>query len=373
MSSPNTVIIGAGPAGLAAAGALKAKGAEPILLEKADNVGSVWRRHYDRLHLHTDRAHSGLPGLPMPASYPRYPSRQQFVDYLEDYARKFALTPLFGVRVSAVRREAGRWRVEAGEKVWRAANVVVATGSADFPYAPTWPGQETFQGQILHSSGYKNPTPFGRQRVLVVGFGNSGGEIALDLAQAAIDVTLAVRGPVRVLPRDLLGLPILTWAIGQSFLPARVSDALNAPVIRLALGSLEALGLRTAAKGPRQMVEEDGRVPLLDMGTIAKIRAGAIKVRGAIDRFTPDGIVFADGTAERYDAVILATGFHPDLRALLPDAADTLDAAGQPRVSGRSAAAPGLFFCGAKVVATGQLREIGIEAERIAELATRRA
>jgi cation diffusion facilitator CzcD-associated flavoprotein CzcO len=112
--------------------------------------------------------------------------------------------------------------------------------------------------------------------VLVVGFGNSGGEIALDLVEASVDVALAVRGPVQILPRDLLGLPILTWAIFYRHLdlPARVVDLINARILRLALGSMESLGLHRASKGPSQMVEEDGRVPLIDVGTLGRIRDG---------------------------------------------------------------------------------------------------
>ncbi|HEY1942622.1 MAG TPA: NAD(P)/FAD-dependent oxidoreductase [Roseiarcus sp.] len=369
METQAVLVIGAGPAGLATAASLRRRGIEAVILDKASTVGSVWRRHYDRLHLHTHRRHSALPGLAMPATYGRYPSRAQFVDYLESYAARFDLKPVFDAAVHAVRREGARWRVEAGERSAAAAVVVVATGLADFPYAPTWPGMETFEGSVAHSSAYRNPAAYAGKRVLVVGFGNSGGEIALDLAEGGTDVTLAVRGPVCILPHDLLGLPIVTWAIAQSNLPAHVSDFINAPVIRLAVGSIEALGMTRAAKGPRRMVEEDGRVPLLDVGTVAKIRAGAIKVRGAIDRLTPEGVVFSRTGPEAFDAIILATGFRPDLSALLPDARGVLNADGQPLVSGRPTAEPGLFFCGAKTPATGQLREIGIEAERIAAAA----
>ena len=369
MENPDAVIIGAGPAGLAAAASLQRQGLRAVILEKADQVGSVWRRHYDRLHLHTDRGHSGLPGLAMSPAYGRYPSRSQFVEYLELYARRFDLRPVFNAAVGAVRREGARWRIDVGTESYVAPIAIVATGWADFPYSPTWPGMETFKGEVLHSSAYRNPEPYAGKRVLVVGFGNSGGEIALDLAESRVDVTLAVRGPVTILPRDLLGLPILTWAIAQRRLPARVADFINAPAIRLAVGSIESLGLKRAAKGPRQMIEEDGRVPLLDVGTVARIRSGAIKVRGDIDRLTSVGVVFKDAGPEDFDTIVLATGFRPDLRGLLPDAKGVLDPRGKPLVSGKATAEPGLFFCGAIASPTGQLREIGIEATRIATMA----
>jgi cation diffusion facilitator CzcD-associated flavoprotein CzcO len=371
MQTPDAVIIGAGPAGLAAAQRLNAAGLKSLILDKADAVGAVWRRHYDRLHLHTARVHSALPGLPIPASYGRYPSRAQFVDYLESYARKFDLRPTFNAPVTAVRRDGDAWRVEAGENAARSSIVVVATGWADFPHLPRWPGMADFQGPILHSSAYRNAAPYAGKRILVVGFGNSGAEIALDLCEAGAEPTLSVRSPVRVLPRDLFGVPIQTFAIAQRFLPARVADALNAPIIRLTVGSLEKLGLKTAAKGPMQMIEEDGRIPVLDIGAVKKIREGKIKARGAIERFTPKGVVFAAGGSEPFDAVILATGFRPDLRALLPDAQGVLDAQGRPLASDQPTAQPGLYFVGAIASPTGVLREIRLGATRVGAEARR--
>jgi cation diffusion facilitator CzcD-associated flavoprotein CzcO len=363
----DAIIVGAGPAGLAAAARLRQRGLEPAILERSDAVGAAWRRHYDRLHLHTDRGHSGLPGLPMPRAYGRYPARAAVVDYLEAYASKFELKPIFNAPVREVRRAGDGWRAEAGDRSLIAPAVVVATGWADYPYSPEWPGMETFGGAMIHSSRYRNPAPFAGKRVLVVGFGNSGGEIALDLAEAGVNTTLSVRGPVSILPRELLGLPILTWAIAEQWLPARLADAINAPAIRLAVGSLAKLGLTRAAKGPRQMIEEDGRVPLLDIGTVAAIRAGRIKVRADIAGFRSGTVAFANSPAEAFDAVILATGFRPDLRPLLPDAKGALDDIGRPLVSGGPTGAPGLFFCGAIASPTGQLRQIGLESGRIAD------
>jgi thioredoxin reductase len=365
----DAIVVGAGPAGLATAACLKARGRDAVILEKADSVGAVWRRHYDRLHLHTDRARSGLPGLSMPKTYGRYPSRAQVIEYLEAYAAKFALKPIFNAAVSAIRREGSAWRAEAGQDSWRAPVIVVATGLADYPYAPSWPGMETFGGPILHSSAYRNPAPFAGKRVLVVGYGNSGAEIALDLAEAGIDVTLSVRSPVNIVPRELFGLPILVFPITEQWLPPRVADTLNAPAIRLSLGSLATAGLTKAAKGPLQSIAEDGRVPIIDIGTLAEIRAGGIKLRGDVANITAAGVGFRRSSAERFDAVILATGFRPNLRALLPDAKGVLSASGAPLVSGRPTAELGLYFCGAVVSPTGQLRQIAIEATAIANSA----
>ncbi len=364
-ATSDAIVIGAGPAGLSCAVTMRAAGLNVAVLEKADSVGAVWRRHYERLHLHTDRNHSALPRMPMPRDYPLYPSRAQVVDYLESYATRFGIDPVFNTEVTTIRRDGVQWLAETSRGAFSARIVVVATGIAHAPYRPSWPGSDTFRGSIVHSSDYRNPDKFREKRVLVVGFGNSGGEIALDLAEAKVDVTIAVRGPVQIIPRDLLGLPILTWVILYRHLPARLVDIINAPVLRLVLGNFEKLGLRRAAKGPRQMVEEDGRVPLIDIGTLAKIGDGSIKVRGGIDRLAADGVVFADGRQERFDAIVLATGFRPDLRRLLPGL-DVFYAHGMPRVTGKPSA-PGLYFCGQITVPTGQLREIAIEAERIAD------
>ena len=110
VQSCDAIIVGAGPAGLATAAALRSRGLNAAILEKSDVVGAVWRRHYDRLHLHTDRAHSGLPGLPIPKAYGRYPSRAQVVEYLEHYTARFDLKPIFNAPVHVVRREGRGWR-----------------------------------------------------------------------------------------------------------------------------------------------------------------------------------------------------------------------------------------------------------------------
>lgn len=366
MTDAAAIVVGAGPAGIACAACLAQSGAGAIILDKADDVGAVWRRHYDRLHLHTDRAHSSLPGLDMPKSFARYPPRAQVVDYLQSYTQRFGLRPRLGVEVTRASRAADGWRVATSAGTLTAPNLILATGFADFAYRPRWPGEHRFGGDIRHSSAYRNPAPYAGQRVLVVGFGNSGGEIALDLAEHGVTVALAVRGPVNIVPRDILGIPILSVAIALQSLPPAVADALSAPVVRACVGSLARLGLRRPAIGPLAGVAGRGRVPLLDIGTVAAIRAGAIAVRPDIRALDAGMVEFADGRREAYDAIIAATGFRPDLRGLLPDTDGVLDTTGLPLASGARTAQPGLYFCGFRIAATGQLREIGIEARRIA-------
>jgi len=365
----DAVIVGAGPAGLAAAQRLQSRGLKPLLLEKADQVGAAWRRHYDRLHLHTPRIHSSLPGLPMPRAFGRYPSRAQFVEYLETYAERFGLKPAFSTRVESIRRDGRQFVVETSGETVKTPIVVMATGWADFPHVPKWPGMGLYQGQILHSSAYRNSAPYIGGRALVVGFGNSGAEIALDLADSGVDVTLSQRSAIRILPRDLFGVPILEFALAERFLPARLADALNAPFLRLALGSIEKLGFKKAGKGAMRMIEEDRRIPVLDIGAVKAIREGRIKVRGAVRAFTRSGAAFAEGQEQAFDAVVLATGYKPDLRSLLPDARGVLDGDGRPLVSDHPTAEPGLYFVGALASPTGQLREIRLGATRIADLA----
>ena len=368
----DVLIIGAGPAGLATAGCLRQAGIDRVvILEESTEVGSAWRRHYDRLHLHTDRRISGLPGLRLPRELPRYPTRGQVVDYLERYARTFELAPRFGERARSIARADGAWCVESQNRSYLAASLVIATGRAREPVMPSWPGQELYRGDILHSSDYRNGSAYRNKPVLVVGLGNSGGEIAIDLHEHGADGAIAVRGAVNVIPRDLFGIPIVSVAIAMARLPGRVADLLSAPVLNMAVGDLTRFGLRRPPYGPLTQIREHHQVPLLDIGTVALIRQGKLRIRPDIRGFTEEGVEFVDGRIEPFAAVVAATGFRPNL-GVLGGALHPVLADGYPLVSGRSTSLPGLYFCGFHVASTGMLREIGIEARQISREICRR-
>ncbi|MBX3060589.1 MAG: NAD(P)/FAD-dependent oxidoreductase [Anaerolineae bacterium] len=361
----NTLIIGASAAGLAVAACLQEKNIPFILLEKSSQVGAAWRNHYDRLHLHTDRAHSQLPHLPMPKSFAKYPARADVVAYLEEYARRFDIEPRFGQEVTAVRPHNGGWQVETADGRYQAQNVVIATGYTRVPHLPTWPGQELFSGSIIHSSAYKNGKPYAGQRVLVVGFGNSAGEIAIDLVEhGAATVGMAVRSPVNVIPRDYLGIPILTIGIVMDKIPPKAADLLAIPMLKTSIGDLTKYGVPKLPYGPNVQIRQDRQIPILDIGTVKLIKNGRIHIHPGINQFNENGVVFSDGTIKPFDAIILGTGYRPRVHDFLQEAPGVLNEEGAPQSSGQETA-PGLYFCGFYISPTGMLREIGIEARRI--------
>jgi cation diffusion facilitator CzcD-associated flavoprotein CzcO len=361
------LIIGAGPAGLAVGAALRRAGVPFKIVERGDAIGASWRHHYDRLHLHTPKQQSSLPFLPFPASAPRYPSRDEVVAYLDDYARTFDLAPELGVDVERCERgDDDCWHVRTNRGVRRARHLVVATGFSRVPRRVSWPGLDTFAGPVLHSSAYASGERFRGQRVLVVGFGNSGAEIALDLAECGAESTVSIRGAVNVVPRDILGVPITYLGRAGRVLPLAIADRINATLVRLVVGNLARFGLRKRADGPLAEIVQTRQIPVVDVGTLAAIREGRITVRPAIESSTHEAVRFADGRVETFHAIVLATGYETGLDAMFGEAAASLlDEAKRPRTSGVEAAR-GLYFCGFNIVPAGLLREIALEAPRIA-------
>ena len=359
------VIVGAGPAGLATAACLEQRGVDALVLEAGPSLGNAWRNHYDRLHLHTVKEQSHLPGLPFGKELPRYVSRADFVAYLEAYAARFSIVPRTGEAVRRVRAAAGGLSVESARAVYQAPAVVVATGWSRLPNPDRLPDQERFRGTLLHSSAYRNGDGFAGQRVLVVGAGNTGAEIALDLAERGAHPTLAVRAPVNVVPREFLGMPIQLTSIRMRHAPLALADGIGRLASRLAFGNLARHGLPRPELGPISAIKKRRRIPLIDVGTIAAIKRGQIAVKPGVARFTERGAVFADGSAAELDAVVLATGFRPALEEMVA-VPGVLDEEGGPRDWRGGPACPNLFFVGYEVVPTGHLREIGLRAEAVA-------
>ncbi|MBZ9736562.1 NAD(P)/FAD-dependent oxidoreductase [Mesorhizobium sp. CA18] len=362
----NVVIIGAGPAGLAVAACLKQAGQDFIILERANEVAPAWRRHYRRLHLHTVKSFSSLPFVRFPKSHPRYVPREKVVAYLDAYAGRFGLRPRFGVTVKSVRREGERLLVQTDAGLFNARKVVVATGNNAEPITPSFPGIEAFKGKVLHSAAYTEAAPYVGKDVLVVGMGNTGAEIALDLAESGARPTISVRKGVHIVPRQLFGVPIQMVGIASRAIPQALNDWVFPKILDLALGRLESYGIVRPRQGIMRGIEA-GRIPVIDVGTVAAIKAGRIGIAPDIASFTPDGVKFADGLEKKFDAAIFATGYRPAYDSFLP-------AELRPDKSGVNARATelGVYLVGFYNPVTGLLREIGIEAQAVAKDIARR-
>ena len=351
-------VIGAGPAGLAVSAELSRRGIEHRVYEQGACVGYSWTRLYDSLTLHTGKHLSALPGMPFPRAVPVFPTRDDFIAYLTRYARDLPVET--NRPVSSVHREGDHWRLVTPTGSVTTRIVVGATGIIANPREPALPGRDDFRGAVLHSVAYRAPAATPPGRVLVVGTGNSGGEIASELAAAGRDVTLSVRGGAHVVPRDLGGVPIQYLSLLIRPLPRAARNVLARAVGRLGELRRGPPVLPKPAHGPL-----DG-IPLIGFHLVDAIRAGRIALRGAVAGFTTDRVRFADGTAEPFDTVILATGF---LAALGPFG-DTVsrDANGFARRTDRvtSADHPNLYFVGQVYDPAGSLFNIARDARTIA-------
>ena len=370
-SEVDTLVIGAGPAGLATAACLAQHGERALVIDQASEVASSWRHHYERLHLHTVKTHSALPGLPFPDSAPRYVSRQGVVDYLTRYADRHRIEPELGEAVVGIEPAApgAGWitRTASGRLI-AARQVVVATGANRRPRAPALPGQGHFGGRVLHSRDYRNAKPFARQRVLVVGMGNTGAEIALDLVENGVSAALSVRSPINIVHRDVMGRPTQLSSILLSRWPTALGDAAATLLRNLTVGDLGRYGLHTAEVSPLRQLREDGKTPVIDVGTVARIKRGDIQVYPGIQTLLHGGVRFTDGTEHPFDAVLLATGFEAALNELFPTTPLPLDARGMPtEVVGQGALA-GVYFVGFDVRQPGGLlRAIAAQAQQVAD------
>ncbi|KAA0942830.1 flavin-containing monooxygenase [Streptomyces apricus] len=370
-------VIGGGPGGLAVAYALRARGVRAVVLERSDRVGASWRRHYDRLRLHTTRRLSALPGLAMPRSFGRWVARDDVVRYLEKYAEHHELEIVTGVEVSRVEPSADGtgWLLHAtGGRELTGSAVVVATGHNHTPYVPDWPGRDAYTGEFLHAGEYRNPAPYAGKDVLVVGVGNTGAEIAVDLVEGgASRVRLSVRTAPHIVRRSTAGWAAQYTGVLCRRLPRALVDRLARPLAKLSVPDLSAQGLPRPDTGLYSRVQE-GAIPVQDVGLIDAVRKGRVEVVPAVEGFEDGKVVLANGERVGPDAVIAATGYRRALERLVGHL-DVLDGRGRPVVHGARTPenAPGLYFTGFTNPISGMFRELAIDAEKIAKAVARDA
>lgn len=327
---------------------LRDRGVRPLLIDRADHVASSWRRRYDRLKLNTGRPFSHLPNRPYPKGTPMFPTRDDVVAHLDRHAREDGIQLRLGTEVQRIDRTRDRWCIRTSTGDVEARQVVVATGYQNVPYIPHFGGEAGFTEELLHSSEYRNAQPYRGRRVLVVGCGSSGMEIAHDLAAGGAEkVWLAVRTPPNILLRSLPGgLPGDLVSLPMYRLPIRIADGISRAARRKDLGDLSKFGLPIPEEGVMARVKNHDQVPaLVDMEVIDAVRNGSIEVVATVEAFEGDKVVLVDGSRLDPHAVVLATGYRTGLEPLVGHLG-VLDVRGKPVVWGVRPAAQGLRFIG---------------------------
>lgn len=349
-NAPVTVI-GGGQAGLAVARCLQREGVEPVVLDAADRVGDTWRRRYDSLRLFTPAQYDALPDLAFPAPPDTYPSKDDVANYLADYAERFGIDVRSGCRVDRLTwsAESSTFRLATGDRQSDASTVVVATGALQLPWRPAFAAGLTAEIAQMHAADYRNPACVVGRRVLVVGAGNSGGQIAEELAAiGSFEVTISFGELPKRFPQRLLGRDIFWWFERWGVMDRTRQEA----------GSSEAAV---------------GAVPLIGSRLPKLVRSGQVRRAVPIVGAGDAGLHAADGTVHRPDTVIWATGYRNDFTWI--DIPDVLDDDGQPRHDrGISTTTTNLAFIGLPGLHTkgsAFLGFVGRDAEHVASVISR--
>jgi putative flavoprotein involved in K+ transport len=317
-SVPPVIVVGGGQSGLAAASALSELRMPTVILEASDRPAGSWPRYYDSLRVFSPAGYSSMPGMPFPEDPEHYPSRDEVADYLERYAARLDTEIHTNIRVETIQQDGKRFLVFTGDgRTLRASGIVAASGSFSHPFRPSFPGEETFTGELSHVADYRNPAPYAGLRVVVVGAGDSAAQVTNELAPVAT-VTIATRHPVRFIPQRLGGQDVHYYLRKTGF------DTLPAVWLSKITG---------------------GSVVTDSVGFAKTLAEGRVDRRPMFTALDGGRVVWSDGEREPVDAIILATGYRPALQYLRELGA--LDEEAAPmHVGGISSTHVGLVYVG---------------------------
>ncbi len=307
----DVLIIGAGPAGITSAYYLAQAGVSYKIVDRAEAVGSTWANLYPSLQLNTSRYFSHLPDTPFPRSYGVYATGKQYYAHLAQFVKTNNFNIELGVEVYRVAPEGNLWRVEMSSGTCHYKAVITATGIYGCPVMPDIPGMEEFTGELYHAHDFKDPAQVAGKRVLVVGNGPSGVDIAVASGDVARETYIAIRSGVKMKRRFPLGIAPHGWLLLAQYLPKGWCRALMKAVGSVGYQDTSRLGLKPPPPG------EGGMTAYQGPDLIHAVQDGKVKPAVAPVRFAADTVEFADGQQMSFDTVIMATGYRPVLQQYL--------------------------------------------------------
>ncbi|WVZ50212.1 hypothetical protein U9M48_001487 [Paspalum notatum var. saurae] len=330
------LIVGAGPAGLATAACLTQLSIPYVIVEREDCSASLWRNcAYDRLKLHLAKEFCELPYMSYPAEAPTYIPKDQFIRYLDNYIERFNIQPKYYTNVKSCTYDQDKqcWFTLAHDMAtsmvvrYTSWFLVVASGENSAENIPTIPGLNDFAGETIHSSRYKSGAAYSRKNVLVVGCGNSGMEIAYDLASHGANTAIVVRSPVHVVTKEIIrcGMTLVQR------MPVETVDNLLVRMSNCVFGDLSRHGIVRPEKGPLLLKAKTGRSAVIDVGTIGLIKKGTIKVVGNISKIKGNIVEFEGTKASTFDVIVFATGYNSTANTWLKNGESMLNNDGLPK------------------------------------------
>ncbi|KAE8766589.1 putative oxidoreductase czcO-like protein [Hordeum vulgare] len=335
MENVVVLIVGAGPAGLATAACLSQFSIPYVLVERESCSASLWRnRAYDRLKLHLAKEFCELPHMSYPVDAPTYIPKTLFVNYLDDYIERFNIQPkyLTSVESSTYDNDKKCWCIVAHDMAkskivkFTAKFLVVASGENSAENIPMIPGLQSFSGDVIHSSSYKSGKSYSGMNVLVIGSGNSGMEIAYDLAAHGANTSIVIRSPIHVMTKELIRLGMTI----AHHLPLNLVDNILVMVANLIFGDLSRHGITRPKMGPMILKSKTGRSAVIDVGTVGLIKKGIIKVYGSISKIMGNIVEFQCSKNISFDAIVFATGYKSTTNTWLKDGESMLNGNGLP-------------------------------------------
>ncbi|CAL4979272.1 unnamed protein product [Urochloa decumbens] len=367
------LIVGAGPAGLAMAACPNQLSIPYVIVEREDCSASLWRnRAYDRLKLHLAKEFCELPHMSYSIDAPTYILKDQFVKYLDSYIEHFDIQPKYNIDIESCRYDEGKqcWFSLACDVAtsmvvgYKSKFLVVTSGENSENSAsniPAIPGLQNFVGEAMQSSLYKFGAAYSWKNALVVGCGNSGMEIAYDLASHGANTSIVVRSPVHIMTKEIIRLG-MTLA---QHTPVNVVDDLLLRISNFVFGDLSRHGIMRPKISPLLLKEKTGRSAVIDVGTIGLIKKGTIKVFGNISKINGNLVEFEDTKENPFDVIVFATGYKSMANAWLKNGESMLNNDGLPRKEfpNHWKGANGLYSAG---LARRGLAGIAIDAKNIA-------
>ncbi|GMN57829.1 hypothetical protein TIFTF001_026928 [Ficus carica] len=336
MEVVTVVIVGAGPSGLASSACLNVESISNIVLEREDCCASLWKkRSYDRLGLHLAKEFCSLPYKEHSPETSTFMSKDTFISYIDSYVSEFNITPRYSRSVESAFYDETmkKWRIEAKNGVsgetesYSSDYLIVASGENNEAFVPEVQGLASFKGELIHSSEYKNGKPYKGKDVLVVGCGNSGMEISHDLVDHDARTTIVIRSPFHVLTKKMVHMGMIM----TKYLPVNLVDTLISLAARFTYGDLPKHGICRPEQGPFALKMLCGKTPVIDGGSISRIKSKKIKVVPEIVNINGTNVEFVDGTEQKFDAIIFATGYKSGANKWLKDFQHVLDDEGMPK------------------------------------------